>query len=526
MAGVSGLARPVVAASLLTAAAVALHPALGASSWLPERDLVAAALLLLAAAALVARALAAPARDRIAAWLAALGATAVVAALGLDGVSGHHGTLALAAGQARGHFDEAGPGGRSLGLRPLGFNVGVERLRADGGVDLAFAAGETAELRGDRAVSHGGYRFARPRTTPTGGATRLRVAVSDGTKTTPADLVPGQPAEAAGLQLSVDQYFPDFALDEQKQPFTRSLEARNPAALLAVRRGAESYRAFVLQSMPGVHRIPGLGVAFSLVDVEPEKSVEMAVHREPAAPLALAGAVLLALAVALAGVRAWRSGAGAPLVDPPLVAGAALVFALVLADRGALLAWRLAVPVRTGPLELSGVGVFLGAALLASVLGTLLLAAQHGRRTRGVGAAGRTRRAVGRGGHGRARPARRDDPGGGGERRRDVDGPPARRHRARGGGPRRHAVALTRQSVSRSRRGARAPAGRRRVAPDGPPRRCAVARGARARTRRRSRSRPRPRRSLVSPLSRRPGLVALRRLAFLVALLLLIVRPL
>lgn len=377
MAGVSGLARPVVAASLLTAAAAALHPALGASSWLPERDLVAAALLLLAAAALVARALAAPAPDRIAAWLAALGATAVVVALGLDGVAGHHGTLALAAGQARGHFDEAGPGGRSLGLRPLGFNVGVERVRADGGVDLAFAAGETAELREDRAVSHGGYRFARPRATPTGGATRLRVAVSDGTKTTQADLVPGQPAEAAGLQLSVDQYFPDFALDEQKQPFTRSLDARNPAALLAVRRGAESYRAFVLQSMPGVHRIPGLGVAFSLVDVEPEKSVEMAVHREPAAPVALAGAVLLALAVALAGVRAWRSSAGAPLVDPPLVAGAALVFALVLADRGGLLAWRLAVPVRTGPLALSGVGVFLGAALLASVLGTLLLAAQH-----------------------------------------------------------------------------------------------------------------------------------------------------
>jgi hypothetical protein len=377
VAGVSGLDRPVVAASLLTAAAVALHPALGASSWLPERDLVAAAFLLLAAAALVARALAAPAADRALAWLAALGATAVVAALGIDGVSGHHGTLTLGSGQARGHFEETGPGGRSLGLRPLGFNVGVERLLADGGALLAFAAGETAELRDERAVSHGGYRFARPRAAPTGGAARLRVAVSDGTKTTLADLVPGETAEAAGLRISVEQYFPDFALDGQQQPFTRSLEARNPAALLAVRRGAESYRAFVLQSMPGVHRIEGLGLSLSLVEVEPEENVEMAVHREPAASLAFAGALALALAVALAGARAWRSGAGAPLVDPPLVAGAALVFALVLADRGAVLAWRLAVPVRTGPLELSGAGVFLGAALVASVLGTLLLTAQH-----------------------------------------------------------------------------------------------------------------------------------------------------
>jgi hypothetical protein len=378
VAGLSALDHPALVASVFVAAAVALHPGLGASSWLPERDIVVAALLLLAGLALAVRAVEAGPALRLGAGLAALGALAVVFALGFDGVSGHHGSLALAVGQGRGHFDEAGPGGRSLGLRPLGFTIGVEGVRDGQAVDLVFSGDERASLRAGQAVSHGGYRFSDPRMTPTGGAARLHLAVSDGTKATPFDLVPGQPAQAAGLEIGLEQYLPDFALDERQQPFTRSLEPRNPAALLVVRRGGQSYRAFVLQSMPGVHRVETLGVSFSLLGVEPEENVLIAVHREPGASVALAGGLVLALGVTLTGFGAWRSGSKAALADPPLVAGAALAVLLALADRGAVLSWRLAVPTATtGSLPLPGVGVFLGAALLAALLGSLLLLAQH-----------------------------------------------------------------------------------------------------------------------------------------------------
>jgi len=377
VARVSALARPAVVASLLLAAAVALHPSLGAAAWMPERDLVVAALLAATAVAFLVRAATASDAERPGAALVALGAALVVGALAYDGVFGHHGRLELGVGEARGHFDESGPGGQSLGLRPLGFSIGVDRVLPDGAVDLAFSnLGGVFPLRPDRAATYGGYRFASPRSAPTGGVARLRVSVSDGTRTSFADVFPGRPGEAAGLEIALEQFFPDFALDERQQPFTRSLEPRNPAALLSVRRGGETHRAFVIQSMPGVHRVEPLGASFALVEVEPERAVEMAVHREPAAPVALAGGLVVALAMLLLAARAWRASAVA-VVDPPLVAGAALVLALVLAGGGGVLAWRFSVPAAAGPVPLPAVGVFLGVCLLSSVLGSSLLAAQH-----------------------------------------------------------------------------------------------------------------------------------------------------
>ena len=374
----SALGRPAVVASLLLAAAAALHPALGASAWMPGRDLVVASLLAAAALAFAVRAFVARDAERPAAAFAALGAALAVGALAFDGVSGHHGRLELGAGQARGHFDEEGPGGQALGLRPLGFTIGVDRVLSDGATQLVFSGVPGVyEARADQAVPYGGYRFARPRSAPTGQASRLRVSVSDGKSTSFADLAPGRPGEAAGLEIALEQFFPDFALDERQQPSTRSLEPRNPAALLAVRRGGETHRAFVIQSMPGVHRVEALGASFALVEVDAERPVTLDVHREPAAPLALAGGALLALAVLLFGLRSWRASAAAAVVDPPLVAGAALVLALALAPGGVVLGWRFVVPAAGGAVPLPGAGVLLGLSLLAALLGAALLAAQH-----------------------------------------------------------------------------------------------------------------------------------------------------
>jgi len=372
----SALARPGIFAAVLTAAALALHPALGAARWLPGQPVVLAALLLLSVLGLAARAAGAGERG-LAAVATAAGAVVLVGALGVDGLRGHHGTLTLAAGQSLGNFDERDSQGRSLGLRPLGFAVGAERV-SGASVALAFSGGGApVDLTPRRSVAFGGTRFARPRTTVTGGASRLRVAASDGAGTLVADIAPGAPGRAGDLTIALEQYFPDFALDDRQQPFSRSTEPRNPAALLPIEKGGQSYRAFVLQSMPGVHRVEGLGRVFTLLEIEPERTADIAVHREPAALAALVGALLLAGGLALSLRFPPAPGKAGDPEAPALVAGMALVFVLLLVDRGAVLAWSFGVAAASGRVPLVGAGVLLGAALVAALGGFLLLVAQR-----------------------------------------------------------------------------------------------------------------------------------------------------
>jgi len=373
----SALARPGVLAAVLAGAALALHPATGAARWLPGQPAALAALLLLAVLALVARA-AGESERRAAAVAMATGAVVLLGALGVDGLRGHHGALTLAAGQSRGNFDEEDAKGRPLGLRPLGFAIGAGRVAGDG-VALAFSGGGApVELTRGRAVAFGGYRFARPRVTTTGGAARLRVAASDAARTLVADVAPGAPGRAGDLTIALEQYFPDFALDDRQQPFSRSAEPRNPAALLAIEKGGRAYRAFVLKSMPGVHRVEGLGLAFSLLEIEPERTAEIAVHREPAAVAALVGALLLAVGLIALSLRLPPApGKEEDPEAPVLVAGLALVLLLLLVDRGAVLAWSFGVTAAAGRVPLAGAGVLLGAALVAALGGSLLLIAQR-----------------------------------------------------------------------------------------------------------------------------------------------------
>jgi hypothetical protein len=96
----------------------------------------------------------------------------------------------------------------------------------------------------------------------------------------------------------VSRYFPDFALDERQQPFTRSDQPRNPAALLEVTRGTASWRVFVIRAMPGVHRPPGLDRTLALVGVVSDEAVRLSVHREPASLLAGLGLLVAAIGVA------------------------------------------------------------------------------------------------------------------------------------------------------------------------------------------------------------------------------------
>ncbi len=382
----SALARPAVLAWLLALAVLALHPTLLAERWLPGRELMLVAVPLLALVGLVARALAARGGARAGAWLVAVGAALVLAGLGLDGLLGRHGTVTLGLGQQSGTFDEAGPGGRSLGLRPLGFRFGAG-ARTDEGVSLLLPLGPV-ELTSRRAIAVGGFRLADPRWTATGEAARLHVAASDGRR---VELTPDGPVQLGDLTLALEQYFPDFALDENQRPLTRSLEPRNPAALLSVARGDELHRVFVLRSMPDVHRVEPLGLSFSLLDVEPEGRITIGVHRQPYALAVVLGGLLLIAGLAL-GTRSLPENRGEPRAAGPLVAGAGLLAFLWLVDSGGVLAWRLGVAGPAGRLQLRGVGVLLGLALIAALAGVLLLAAQ--RLAGGVDVGGVARRAL------------------------------------------------------------------------------------------------------------------------------------
>src|SRR3989304_2863191 len=90
--------------------------------------------------------------------------------------------------------------------------------------------------------------------------------------------------------------------------------------------------------MPGLHRVEELGRSFALVETEPEVAVELAVHREPLAPLLLLGVVSAAAGGALGGRARWRSplpavGAVAPppAAEPP---GACPLLPLAVAAAG------------------------------------------------------------------------------------------------------------------------------------------------------------------------------------------------
>lgn len=362
-------------ASLLALAALLLLPALGAARWMPGRDLLLVSLLLIAAAGLVVRALAASGGSRVAAWLVAAGALASLAALGLDGVRGRQGRLRLVVGQAVSNFEETTGGGRSLGLRPLGFTVALEGLAGDSARLQLSGRGALAIERG-RSLRHGPYRLGLQAVGATGEAVRLRIAATSGSGRQLAELTPDEPARLGDLVVSLERYFADFALDEKQQPYSASNEPRNPAALLQVRRGAETYRGFALQAMPGVHRIEPLGLAFSLLEVEPERAVSAGVHHRPFAWLVALGGLALAVGALLAASRPRPADTAPGPLSGPLLAGATLTAALLLADGGGVLAWSFGLPGASGRHALAGVGVLFGVSLLTALAGTLLLAAQ------------------------------------------------------------------------------------------------------------------------------------------------------
>jgi hypothetical protein len=299
---VTALAAPSVLALAAVGLAALVHPGVGAAAWLPWHDVWVTSVALLLFLALVARARAGAVADR----LVAVGALLVLAALGSDAVRGRRGVVLLAPVGGVRSFTETGPGGRPLGLRPLGFVLRLEEVTEAGGARLAVGqegGNGRFEVAPDRSAAWGGYRFGRPRTFAAADTFSLRLRVAGPQATRELTLAGDAAARVGDLDVSVEQFFPDFELDERRQPRSRSDEPNNPAALLQVRRGDRAWRVFVIQRFPDLHRQDGLPETFSLVGVESGRDLSLDVASQPAASLAAAGLALAALGVVLGSRR-------------------------------------------------------------------------------------------------------------------------------------------------------------------------------------------------------------------------------
>ena len=229
--------------------------------------------------------------------LVAVGAATFALAVAYDAVRGEQGSMTLAQGQGTRTFEEEGPGGRRLGLHPLGDAVVLEAIEPDGTVVLGQTdAQRRVRVSPRRAATVAGYRIGTPQRVPSGGA-RLVIRVSRGAEGE-ITLREGETGRAGDLEITLPRYFPDFALDERQQPFSRSDEPRNPAALLGVARGTASWRVFVIRAIPDIHHPEGLDRTLTLADVVPDEAVMLSVQREPAALLAGLGLLVAAIGVA------------------------------------------------------------------------------------------------------------------------------------------------------------------------------------------------------------------------------------
>lgn len=351
------LASPLVFVVATVLLALGIHPAgLPAGRW----PLVVPAVAVVWLACVLARASALRSRQLLAA-----GALLSLTGLAYDAVRGVDGVLELAPGESSTRFTETAPGGATLGLRPFGRSLRLDGVDAEGGARLSAVgpdgATNAARVTPRRAASLGPFRFAHGGLRPAPGGGVLHLSVVAAGATTAVDVAAGVPARAADLEIALEQYFPDFALDAQRQPFSRSDEPRNPGALLRVTRGGAEFRVFVLQALPGIHTQPGLDASFSLTGVDAARALRLTVASAPAAAFVAVGALLALLGLVL-GLRTSSSGDAAALGASGALALAAL---LAQVEGGQLLRWRFgAVP---------GAGLVLGLALLAALAAFLLL---------------------------------------------------------------------------------------------------------------------------------------------------------
>jgi len=97
-----------------------------------------------------------------------------------------------------------------------------------------------------------------------------------------------------GDELFVDRFLPDFALDEDSRPFSRSGELNNPAVLLRCRRnGQQLFASWLFSLFPDFHGQQTAPYRIKITNFEPRRFTGLQVTRDPGVALVWAGCALL-----------------------------------------------------------------------------------------------------------------------------------------------------------------------------------------------------------------------------------------
>jgi len=106
------------------------------------------------------------------------------------------------------------------------------------------------------------------------------------------------------LQVSAVRFLPDFVLDENRQPATRSLEPNNPAVFLeGWKKDEKVFSGWVFARFPDFSRMHGAepaDLSFELRDVRAPQYSVIQMARDPGVPLIWAGCTVLMVGLFLA----------------------------------------------------------------------------------------------------------------------------------------------------------------------------------------------------------------------------------
>ncbi len=232
----------------------------------------------------------------------------------------HAGLLVLLAGgivTAAGGFRAEIPigRGRTVDVPDAGFALRLDdfttEYHPDGSVKAWKSAvtvvedgkpGRQAVIAVNHPLTHKGYSFYQMSYDSDWDAAAVTLSIrgkEEGGPDRTLALIPGQAAplgDAQGTEIMVRRFLPDFVLDGDGRPTTRSLRPDNPAALVEVRRGGvQDYAGWIFANHPdiaGLHgrREPDLDIRIRDIEAPPLSVLEAA--KDPGVPLIWLGCAL------------------------------------------------------------------------------------------------------------------------------------------------------------------------------------------------------------------------------------------
>jgi len=100
------------------------------------------------------------------------------------------------------------------------------------------------------------------------------------------------------IEIKLVAFYPDFILDENNQPATRSMELRNPAALIEIYKDGEPlYRTWVFALFPNIHSKRNVEFSFIYKTFKPTFYTVLQVSKDPGIWLVWTGCILLIISI-------------------------------------------------------------------------------------------------------------------------------------------------------------------------------------------------------------------------------------